>query len=86
MSHSAVRAQALREVVLDLLQGFPLRLQQAEVEENDADATDGAVEEESAVQLEGMLDVEVRLGAEEQEHVTAGSRDAPRQSACPATC
>jgi hypothetical protein len=33
-----------------------------------------------------MLDVEVRLGAEEQEHVTAGSRDAPRQSACPATC
>jgi hypothetical protein len=37
------------------------------------------------VQLEGMLDVEERLGAEEQEHIAAGSRDAPRQTARPAT-
>lgn len=71
-SVTAACTEALREVVLNLLQGLPLRLQKSEVQEHDADAADGAVEEESAVQLEGMLDVEERLGAEEQEHVAAG--------------
>ena len=65
MSHATPRAETLREVVLDLLQRLPLRLQQAKVQEHDADAADGAVEEEGAVQLEGMFNVEKRLRTEE---------------------
>ena len=64
VSHAALRAQTLREVFLDLLQGLPLRLQQAEVQEHDADAADGSVEEKGAVQSQGMFNVQECLRTE----------------------
>ena len=64
MSRAAPCAQTLREVFLDLLEGLPLRLRQAEVQEHDADAADGSVEEEGAVQSEGMFNVQERLRTE----------------------
>jgi hypothetical protein len=85
-SHATPRAEALREVVLDILQGLPLRLQQTEIQKHGADAADGTIEEEGAVQVEGMFDVEERLGAEEEEHVAACRRDASGEPACPVAC
>jgi len=64
VSRSAPSAQTLREVFLDLLEGLPLRLQQAEVQEHDADAADGSVEEEGAVQSERTFNIQESLRTE----------------------
>ena len=85
MSHATPGAHTLREVVLDLLQGLALRLQQTEVQEHDTDAADGSVEEEGAVQSEGKFNVEERFRTEKQEHVATCCRDTPRQAARPGT-
>lgn len=71
-------------MVLDFFQGLPFRFQQAKIQEHEADAAYGAIEEECAMEVEGMLNVEERLGAEEQEHVAACRGDAPRETARPA--
>lgn len=64
--------------------GLPFRFRQAKVQEHDANATDCAIEEEGAMEMEAAFNVEERLGAEEQEHVAARRGDAPRETARPA--
>jgi hypothetical protein len=71
-------------VAFYFFKGLPFRFRQAKVQEHDADATDCAIEEEGAMEVEGMFNVEECLGAEEKEHVAACRGDAPRETARPA--
>lgn len=80
---AAPSAQPVREVMFDLSQGLPLRLQQPKVEEQEPDATCHAVEPESAVKEETALDVQIRFGGEEQEHVATGSCYSAGEAASP---
>jgi hypothetical protein len=77
-------ASAFREMAFDFFQRLPFRFQQAKVQEYDADAADGTIEEEGAMEVEGMFNVEERLGADEQEHVAACRGDTSRETARPA--
>lgn len=76
-------AQPVREVMFYLFEGLPLRLQQPEVEEEEPDAVYTAVQPEGAVKQEAVLDVQVRLRGEEEEHVAGGGCDSAGEAACP---
>jgi len=69
--------------MLDLFEGLPLRLQQAEVEEQEPDAANATVEPEGAMQQEAVLDVQVCLRGEEEEHVARGGSDAAGEAPSP---
>lgn len=69
--------------MLDLFQCLPLRLHQAEVQEQKPKEADPAVEPEGSVQLKAVLDVQVRLRGEEQEHVASGGCDTTGETARP---
>ena len=66
--------------MLNLLQRLPFSLQEPEVKENDTNTADKAIEQKGAEEVEAVLDVQIGLGAEEEEDVAASGRDAPRQT------
>lgn len=69
--------------MLDFFQCLPFRLYKAEVQEQKPKEADPAVEPEGSVQLKAILDVQVRLRCEEQEHIAGGSCNATGETARP---